>query len=125
MKIQHPELKRAGEPHIALACLTVISVWLLASCGGDPNARLIKAATAGNTTKAKELIESGADVNARDKEGRQTPIMFAASGNHAELARLLIEKGAEVNAKDASDWTPLLWASTQRLGLSLCWMNGR
>lgn len=64
--------------------------------------------TGNETNEIKSLIEQGADVNARDKESGETPLMYACGsydydklGNgNLELARFLISKGADVNARD-------------------------
>jgi ankyrin repeat protein len=52
-------------------------------------------------------MEAGADVNAKDQEGR-TALMYASKG---EVAKILIEAGAELNAKDQKGETALLRAS--------------
>jgi dihydroorotase-like cyclic amidohydrolase len=57
-------------------------------------------------TKAKSLIEGGADVNNRTPFG-VTPLHIAAGAGLKDIAELLIEKGADVNAKSNWDWTPL------------------
>lgn len=69
-----------------------------------------------NLNRAKELIEKGADVNARDKYG-QTPLIIACGrqSKHAniELIKYLIEKGANVNATgedEYHDQTPIMMA---------------
>jgi quinoprotein dehydrogenase-associated probable ABC transporter substrate-binding protein len=48
---------------------------------------------------AQELIEKGADVNAKSKEG-VTPLMVAAANNNPPMIGLLIEAGADINAKN-------------------------
>ena len=53
------------------------------------------------------LVDRGADVNARDKQGT-TALMAAAFGGHAATGRLLIERKADVNAADVSGRTPLM-----------------
>jgi len=53
------------------------------------------------------LLESGADVNARDSLGF-TPLHFAAQEVLPEMARLLIAKGADVDARDL-DGSSVLW----------------
>ena len=42
----------------------------------------------------RELIEAGADVNAKDDDGR-TALGWAASNEHTEIAKMLIEAGAD------------------------------
>jgi ankyrin repeat protein len=53
------------------------------------------------------LIESGADLNARDDHGF-TPLHFAAQEHAPEIARILLGKGADPNARD-EDGNSVLW----------------
>jgi cytohesin len=57
-------------------------------------------------TKAKSLIECGADVNKRTPYGT-TPLDRAVGAGFKNIVELLIDRGADVNAKDNWDWTPL------------------
>jgi ankyrin repeat protein len=57
-------------------------------------------------TKAKSLIEGGADVNKQTPYGT-TPLNRAIEEGLTDIARLLIEHGADVNAGDHWGWTPL------------------
>ena len=57
-----------------------------------------------------ELIENGAEVNARDDDS-WTPLSRASMNGHTEVASLLIGKGADVDARDDDGLTPLMWAS--------------
>ena len=50
--------------------------------------------------KAKLLVERGADVNGRDKEGGETVLMKALPYG-PDIVKLLLDKGADVNAKDS------------------------
>nr|DBA14988.1 TPA: hypothetical protein GDO54_004256 [Pyxicephalus adspersus] len=51
-------------------------------------------AVTGNTDIARCLIIAGAEVNAKDSNGK-SPLMVAALNNHEDLVRLLIESGAD------------------------------
>lgn len=50
--------------------------------------------------QAVTLIEQGADINLRDKEGN-SPIVTAVATNKEIAVRVLIEKGADASAKNA------------------------
>lgn len=58
---------------------------------------------------AKKLIELGADVNAKNKDG-STALMHAQT---PEQTQLLLKAGADVNAKDDDGRTVLMYAKTQ------------
>ena len=50
----------------------------------------------GSTEQVLDLIKQGADVNAKDKEGR-TPLIWAASKGQLELCNILLDKNDELN----------------------------
>jgi len=61
----------------------------------------------------KMLIDSGADMNARDSVNGFSPLHSAALNGELELVKMLVENGADVNARGkgkCSDLTPLSWA---------------
>ncbi|KAK1734262.1 ankyrin repeat domain-containing protein [Skeletonema marinoi] len=60
----------------------------------------------GHVDVVRQLIESGATVNAKDN-GENTPLHWACSNGHMDVAKLLIENGAEFNAKNNEGITPL------------------
>ena len=68
------------------------------------------AATEGYTDTTRILLDSGADVNAKDNIG-WTALLCAAFSNQTETVRALVAKGAEVNARDAEGRSALFWAS--------------
>ena len=46
----------------------------------------------------KVLLEAGADVNAKRKNG-ETAVMTDSAKGHIEVVKVLLEAGADVNAK--------------------------
>jgi ankyrin repeat protein len=58
----------------------------------------------GNAAAVINLLERGADVNARDKDG-DTALMFAAFKGHALIVSLLLQYGANVYARARNGWT--------------------
>ncbi|GEM_PF-3750602 len=64
------------------------------------------AATQGDVARAKDLLDQGAEVNARDKRGF-TPLHLAATADNSDLAELLLRYSADVNIGDRNCWTPL------------------
>ena len=77
------------------------------------NAALYDAARNGKYEDVKNLVEKGADVNAKSNYNR-TPLHAAALNGHYEVVKHLVEKGADVNAKDNYNKTPLQIATRQR-----------
>ncbi len=63
--------------------------------------------TKGHVDTVKNLIEAGADVNVKAKDG-STALMCASTG---EVAKILIEAGADINAKDKTGETALMSAT--------------
>jgi len=62
--------------------------------------------------KAVELLlTQGADVNARDKITRATPISLAAALGYLAIAQTLLAHGANVSIDDYEHNTPLHWAA--------------
>lgn len=64
------------------------------------------AAVHGDEQEAARLLNSGANVNARDEDG-WSPLHFAAQSKAAAVAQLLIAAGAEIDAADLHGNTPL------------------
>jgi ankyrin repeat protein len=59
----------------------------------------------------KLLLEEGADLESKDAEYGQTPLLLAAKNGHEAVAKKLLEKGAEVKCKSDYGRTPLCWAA--------------
>ncbi|SFV51487.1 ankyrin repeat protein, putative [hydrothermal vent metagenome] len=73
---------------------------------------LHKAVLKGDLKEVKHLLDSGENVNIKDKLDR-TPLHYVAIiSGHVGMAKLLLESGADIDAIDkAKEWTPLFYAS--------------
>jgi ankyrin repeat protein len=73
---------------------------------------LHQAAREGDIEKAKKLLDSGADLTARDEHLRSTPLAWAAKFGQLEMVKFLLERGAPKSLPDDPPWaTPLAWAT--------------
>ncbi len=77
-----------------------------------PDEALYRAASEGNLVTVKAALASGANVNAKDPENRQTALMgaIAASSDSEEIVKLLIKAKASMNAQNNSGQTALFIA---------------
>lgn len=71
---------------------------------------LNEAAMKGDSSRVKDLISRGADINAQDKDGR-TALMYASQNGQAGIVRMLVEAKADVNARDKDGATALMFAA--------------
>jgi ankyrin repeat protein len=71
---------------------------------------LLNAVAMRDTSLVRELLGRGADVNARDEEHGDTPLMFAVKFADASMLRLLLDAGARVDARDDAGRTALFFA---------------
>ena len=96
--------------------LTVEDVRSCLEAGGDPNLTVEHGLTplhvlalglgVHSVAFATAFIDAGADLEARDQDGR-TPLHSAAAAGFSELLRTLLESGADVHARDDRGGTPL------------------
>jgi ankyrin repeat protein len=79
----------------------------------DPDSQLLfEAIMYGQTGKVQDLLEAGADVNAKHTDSRHvTVLMAAASKGYTATVQKLLDRGAKVDATDSVGATALMWAA--------------
>ena len=69
------------------------------------------AARDGDLKKAKQLLNAGADLTARDEHIRSTPLAWAAKFGQLKMVKFLLKRGAPKTLPDDPPWaTPRAWA---------------
>lgn len=74
------------------------------------NEILFRASSKGCAPLARRLLDAGASVNARDRDGTM-PLGYAAQSGQAALVDLLLERGAPINARNLAGPTALYAAA--------------
>ncbi len=77
-----------------------------------PFKRLVSAVKSGNVNKTAAVLNQGAPVNKRTREGL-TPLMYACRRCNLPVAAVLLDWGADVNASGRNGLTPLMFAGHQ------------
>lgn len=72
---------------------------------------LMKACKAGNDWDVQNLIENGADINLRDKDGWSALMYAVRYQNNLSLVKKLIDNGAHIRVRNIYNATPLLLAA--------------
>jgi ankyrin repeat protein len=111
--------------HASLAGLIVVGALLIAAapgCSSDPSAKakkeaeFVQAVCMGDTDKVKQLLAAGADVNAKDRDGR-APLYQACRVMMGQRSiEMLLAAGADVDARDKAGKTPLYAAAESGAG---------
>jgi hypothetical protein len=86
------------------------AVLIVGAQGQAPDTALPKAAREGDLARLKSLLDSGADPNRRDANGR-TALVEAVAGGQAAAARALLAAGAHPNLTSSGGRTPLIEAA--------------
>lgn len=74
------------------------------------NGQFVLAARSGQLERVTALLEEGAKVNSRDRNG-DSPLNMAAAKGNAVLVDVLLKAGADVNLANLSGVTPLMGAA--------------
>jgi ankyrin repeat protein len=108
-----------GRTPVAIAmgrdCRTLVEYFVQA--GAAVNLHL--AAYLGDAARVKSLIDSGADVTARDRNG-WTPLCYAASHGYEEVAKLLIAAAGNLDDTDDGKIRKSNYASGTALREAIC-----
>jgi uncharacterized protein len=88
--------------------VTIMPVTIQSDVMVDWMPAIIKFSKKGDRLQVWKLIESGANVNAKDYSNN-TALIWALCKGHVEIARFLIEKGADVDARGTT--TALIMAA--------------
>ncbi|CAH0055075.1 unnamed protein product [Clonostachys solani] len=103
-----PLLLAVSEKHLKTGRL------LIDKCSKSDNLQRMKKQTpAPDTQMARLLLDKGANLEAKDKNGR-TPLLSAVSGARVDLINLLLAKGANIEAKNRCGDTSLFLAVCKR-----------
>ena len=91
----------------AAAYGSIDAMQLLLGAGADVNAKNTFDVTAlmwcaNDFAKVRLLVEKGANVNVRSKQGRTPLLIAAAHDGNSQTVKLLIDKGADVSVRDHS-----------------------
>ena len=74
------------------------------------NGQFVMAARAGQVARVSALLDEGAKVNSRDRNG-DSPLNMAAAKGNVELVDVLLKAGADVNLANLAGVTPLMGAA--------------
>src|SRR5437879_4201912 len=74
----------------------------------------MRAARLEDSAALSALVGAGANVNAKDSEGR-TALLAAVEARNIRAVKVLIAAGAEVNAANNKGWTALMAAETPEI----------
>lgn len=90
-------------------CSSDLFLLAFSAFAADPAEDLLAAAKKGKNAQVRALLDRGANLEAKDRDGR-TPLMLAAQYGRVETVRLLLAKGAQPGARDRRGWNAYMLA---------------
>lgn len=102
---------KTGNEHTARVALNGTSANKNESYLADKSALMVSAMI-GHPATIRTLIDGGADVNAKSKNGT-TALMLASENGNTDIVRILLEEGANINAKHEEGGTALIFAAAE------------
>jgi len=92
-----------------MRCFAILLAAASYMVAADVPMDILEASRKGRTKEIEAFVAKGADLEARDKEGR-TPLMLAAQYGHVKAVRVLLDKGAKPDARDNRRWNAYMLA---------------
>jgi len=100
---------KEGVMRLIAVLILPFSILIGTPCHAADEDELLKAAEKSNLARVQQLLERGADVNAKLPSGI-TPLYVASQNGHAAVVAALLAEGADVKLKDSKGNTPLDYA---------------
>lgn len=109
--MKDPLSEKEERMRLTMSVLSLLFYVALLFAGASPSLAgttdsLHVAVTAGDLPAVTRAVTQGADVNARDAEGR-TPLILAVRYGHLSIVKFLVERRADLNRASTDGWTPL------------------
>ena len=116
----------SGERSLGMITLLVQSGWNINELNDNGEVALHVAATRGDASVIRFLLDNGARTEVFSNEDRLTPLYLAIS-NHAstQIVSLFMKAGANPDAKDINGKTPLYFAKSMGLDEQVKIMSAR
>ncbi len=114
--IQQPMMNQRSNPNFSPAT----QQWLIANDysiqdlnqpGENGDTALMKATREGVYAVVKELIDAGAEINAKNNDSNNA-LWFACFGNHYDLINLLVDAKIDINNQNDNGATVLMYAAS-------------
>ena len=97
---------------VSILSLAMVLSWSHQAAGqagsNSLNDQLIQAAKTGDTAAVRQLLDQGANIEAKEDYEGKTALMKAAAWASTNVVKLLLEKGANIEAKENDGETAMI-----------------